>query len=109
MKNFVQEGTTIDYTNAISAAISSGSMFLLVDTVAVACTDIANPGSGAIALEGVFTIPKAAPLVIAAGDKLYWDDTNKVLNKTSSGNTFAGFATAPAVSAATTVNVKLAR
>lgn len=109
MKNFVQEGNTLDYTNAISAAITSGAMFLLVDTVAVACTDIANPGTGAIALEGIFTIPKAAPLAIVVGDKLYWDDTNKVLNKTASGNTFAGFAASVAASAATTVNVKLAR
>jgi hypothetical protein len=26
------------------------------------------------------------------GEQLYWDDTNKVFNKTSSGNTWAGYA-----------------
>lgn len=109
MKNFVQEGNTLDYTNAISADITSGKMFLLVDTVAVACTDIADGKTGAIALEGIFTIPKATSLAIVVGDKLYWDDTNKVLNKTATGNTFAGYAASIAASAATTVNIKLAR
>jgi predicted RecA/RadA family phage recombinase len=60
-----------------------------------------------VQLEGVFTVPKEAPLVIAQGDLLYWDNTNSVFTKTSSGNTFAGYAYLAAISAATTVQVNL--
>ena len=59
------------------------------------------------AMNGVFTLPKTAPLVINLGDKLYWDNVAKVVNKTSAGNTFVGYAWAAALSADTTLPVKL--
>lgn len=58
------------------------------------------------AMEGVFTVSKLAPLVINLGDKLYWDNTAKVLNKTNT-NTFVGYAWQAALSADTTVQIKL--
>jgi predicted RecA/RadA family phage recombinase len=59
-----------------------------------------------IALHGVYAVKKTAPLVINLGDKLYWDNTAKELNKTNT-NTFVGYAYAAALSADTTVQVKL--
>ncbi len=60
-----------------------------------------------VALEGVFTVAKATSLAISVGDALYYDATNAVVNKTASGNTFAGFAHEAAGSAATEVKMRL--
>lgn len=46
-------------------------------------------------------IGKAGALAIGVGDALYWDDTNKVVNKTASGNTLMGYALEPCASADT--------
>ena len=44
---------------------------------------------------------------VAAGALLYWDNTNKRLTTTASGNTLAGFAVAAAGSGVTTVQIRL--
>lgn len=42
-------------------------------------------GKGAqLRVRGVVQIAKAGTLAVAIGDALYWDDTNKVVNKTDS-------------------------
>jgi hypothetical protein len=46
-------------------------------------------------------IAKASSLAIGVGDALYWDNTNKVVNKTSSGNTLMGYALEPCLAADT--------
>lgn len=57
----------------------------------------------------VLEIGKAAPLVITAGDTVYWDDTNKVVNKTAGGNTKCGIAVEDAASADTLAYIALMR
>jgi predicted RecA/RadA family phage recombinase len=39
----------------------------------VALVDIAIAGTGAVAVDGVFTVPKVTAAVIAQGDSLVWD------------------------------------
>ena len=39
------------------------------------------------ALVGVFDLAKTASQAWIAGDKVYWDDTNKVVTKTATGTT----------------------
>ena len=56
---------------------------------------------------GVWTLPKLTSDDVTAGAKLYWDNTNKRLTLTSSGNTLVGAATAAAGTSATTVSVLL--
>ncbi len=41
---------------------------------------------------GVVTIAKTGSLAVAVGDVLYWDDTNKVVNKTSAAQKEVGIA-----------------
>lgn len=41
---------------------------------------------------GVFDLTKASSLAWSAGDKVYWDDTNKVATKTATVNTLIGVA-----------------
>lgn len=59
-----------------------------------------------VALEGVYTLPKATG-AITLGAKLYWDNTAKNVTTTASGNTFCGYAWTAQASGDTTVQVKL--
>lgn len=61
-----------------------------------------------VKLTGAYTLTKEAPLVIAKGARLYWDDDEKEITTTAAGNTFAGFAYEAAAEAATAVEVRLA-
>lgn len=68
--NFVQDGKVIDYT--AGADISSGDVVELQHCLGVALADIANGATGAVAIEGVFTLPKVSGAVFAVGEKLVW-------------------------------------
>lgn len=56
---------------------------------------------------GSFELPKEAPLVISAGDILYFDSTAGELNKTASGNLRVGVARFDAASADETVEAHI--
>lgn len=82
---FVHEGDRIDYTP--SADVSAGEVVVQGDLVGVATRDIPAGRLGALAIEGVFDLPKSTGVgtAISAGAIVYWDDTNDVAT-TSSGN-----------------------
>ena len=70
---FVQEGGVINYANS-GSAIAAGSVVVMGHTIGVALTDIAaTTGVGAVAVEGVFTVPKVSAAVFAQGEKLIYD------------------------------------
>ena len=106
-KNYVQEGDVIDYVNASGSTITSGTAVLIGARLGVTLADIANGATGSVQVEGVFTVPKLGTDVVAAGALLYWDNTNKRLTTTASGNTLSGFAVAAAGSGVTAVNIKI--
>ena len=95
--NYVQEGKTLDYT-ASGADIKSGDFVLMGAIAGIAKTDIADGKTGAVHVSGVFSIAKATG-AITQGQKLSWNNTNKNLTTTASGNTIVGVAAAPAASA----------
>ncbi len=68
----VQRGDVIDYVNA-GSAIAAGAVVVLGHTIGVALTDIATGATGAVAVEGVFTVPKVSAAVFAQGEKLIYD------------------------------------
>jgi len=75
---FIQEGKSIDYTP--QADVTAGDVVVIGDLVAVAKIDIAAGQLGALAIEGVFEVPKeaaAADKAIAFGTKVYWNETDK--------------------------------
>lgn len=96
----------MSWTNGTGTAVVSGEVVPLPDMIGVAAGDIADGEDGELFIEEVFEVAKEAPLVIAQGDKVYWDATNDNIDKTDT-NVPAGIAFAPAASAATTVFVKL--
>jgi len=102
MKNFVQEGNVIDYT--AGANLSSGAVVLIGVRIGVLVNDLANGATGPARVLGVFSIAKLSTDVVTRGAALYWDNTNSRLTVTASGNTLAGYATAPAGNGVTTVN-----
>lgn len=77
--NFVQEGGVLNWTNGTGSAVSSGDVVVLGATsdavIGVALVDIANGASGAVALEGVFTVPKVSAAVFKQGESLIWDSS----------------------------------
>ena len=70
--NFKQPGDIITWTNGGSAVVS-GQVVRIGQILGVALVDIAGGASGAVALDGVFTVPKVSGAVIAQGEALTWD------------------------------------
>lgn len=73
MKNYIQPGNTITWTNGTGAAVAAGDVVVLKHTIGVAAVDIADGASGEVSLAGVYTLPKASAAVVVAGEKLLWD------------------------------------
>jgi len=77
-KNFVRDGDIITYSNT-GAAIASGDVVVIGNLLGVALVDIAaTTGTGAVAIEGVYSLPKVSAAVIAQGET--------VVYKAGSGN-----------------------
>lgn len=104
MKNYVQRGKTITVTAPY--ALSSGGGCLVGSLFGVANGDALISTAVEISVEGVFDLAKTSALAIDVGDKVYWDDSAKVVNKTSTGVP-VGIATKAAANPSATVNVKL--
>lgn len=108
--NFVQDGATIDYTAA--ASFISGEVVPLQHCVGIALGAIESGATGAVAIEGVFTVPKVAAAVFAAGEKLLWDASEGAFDDSAatpaSGDIMgAVVAVRPGLAAETTATVKL--
>lgn len=105
MKNYIQPGQTLTLTAPY--AVASGAGLLVGSIFGVACFTAGNGETVEAQVEGVFELPKTSALAIAIGDKVYWDNTAKEVNKTSSGNTLIGVAVSAAGNPSATVNVRL--
>ncbi|KAB2883032.1 MAG: DUF2190 family protein [Pseudorhodoplanes sp.] len=90
MKNYVQPGNTI--TLAAPYAVESGDGLLVGAIFGVATGAAANGEPVEAALVGVFDLKKVGSQAWAAGDKVYWDNTNKQATKTATDNTLIGAA-----------------
>lgn len=72
-KNYVSEGDVIPWTNTTGSAVASGQVVAMGHTLGVALVAIAAGATGAVAIEGVFTVPKVSGAVFVQGEKLIWD------------------------------------
>jgi len=71
---YQQRGEAITYVNGTGAAILSGAVVPMSHCIGIALVDIAIGGSGAVAVEGVFSgVPKVTAAVFVQGEKLIWD------------------------------------
>lgn len=104
-KNFVQDGATLTLTAPY--AVSSGNGALVGALFGVALADVANGAEGEFSVTGVFDVTALSTDVIAQGAKVYWDDTNKRMTGTASGNTLVGVVTKAKANGDTTARVRL--
>lgn len=73
MTNEVQDGKKITWTNGTGSNVVAGQVVAVGILVGVACVAIANGASGAVAMDGVFTVPKATGNAWVSGAKVLWD------------------------------------
>lgn len=106
MINFTQEGDTLTLTPAAAVARGIGYLFG-AGLFGVAINDVAISTPGEFLTEGVVTIGKTSALAIAVGDRLFWDATNKVVNKTTTSQQCVGVAIAAAANPSSTVSMKI--
>lgn len=106
MKNYIMSGDVLNLTPA--AAVASGVGYLFGTSLfGVATDDCASGAAGSFVAEGVVEIAKTSALAITAGDRLYWDATNKCVNKTATAQQCVGIAVADAANPSATVTMKL--
>ena len=108
-----QRGETLDYTP--TAPFFTAAVVNLGTRVGVAGSDIAAGEQGQVHVVGVFEMDKDTSVAIAMGATVYYDAANDVITTVAStgadqnkvDNIPAGYASAAAVAADTTVLVKL--
>jgi predicted RecA/RadA family phage recombinase len=106
MKTFVQRGDVLDLVPGADVASGVGYLFGAA-LFGVATNDVVSGATGAFITEGVVTIGKTSALAISVGDRLFWDATNKVVNKTSTAQECVGVAVEAAANPSSTVKMKL--
>lgn len=105
MNNFVQDGDVISVTAPY--ALTSGQGCLVGSLFGIAVKDYGNGAAAEIRRDGVFDVTALSTDTASQGAKLYWDNTNRRLTTTVSGNTLVGVATVAKTSGQTTARVLL--
>jgi len=108
VKNFIYSGRTITVA-APTGGVSSGDGVLIGDLFGIAQHDAAEGADLELLTEGVVELAKAAGIAVAAGDRLYWDGTNKQLTTAAAGNRLVGVATEAAQAADAVARVLIHR
>jgi predicted RecA/RadA family phage recombinase len=106
MDNYVQEGDILTLTPAAAVSAGVGHLFG-AGVFGVAINDVAINTPGAFLTEGVVTLAKTSALAISVGDRVFWDATNKVVNKTTTAQQCVGVAVEAAANPSSTVKIKL--
>lgn len=106
MKNYIQPGRTLTIT-APSGGVTSGHGVLTGTLFGIATSDAAAAAEVEILTEGVVEIGKTSALQIDVGDRVFWDATNKVVNKTATAQVCVGVAVSAAANPSSTVRILL--
>lgn len=105
MKNYIEAGNTLDWTNGTGKEVVSGGIVVVGDLVAIAAGNIAADQDGVLYTSGVFELPKDTA-AISLGKKVY-SAGGKITSTAGSGNPVAGVAWADAAAADTACLVRL--
>jgi predicted RecA/RadA family phage recombinase len=109
MRNFVQPGDSLAVAVPYAAGITAGQGILVGALFGVAAVDGAQNAVIEAATQGVFDITKEPALAITAGARVFWDNTNRRITTTATGNFQVGIASLAALAADTTVRAVLLR
>jgi predicted RecA/RadA family phage recombinase len=112
MKNYIQPGNTITWTNTGETDVASGDVVVVGSILGVAAVAIPAGASGELATSGVFECPKAASAVIAQGEGVIWDASESAFDDAAASPATgdvsgAAVAWAAAGNGATVVKVRL--
>lgn len=105
MKSYLHRGHSLPLIAPY--AVASGAAFKVGALVAVAVAAAANGAPIEGMTEGVFVLPKVSSQVWNRGDKIYWDDTAKLMTTVATNNTLVGACSEPAANPSTTGTVYL--
>ncbi len=106
---YIHDGDAIDYIP--SANVAAGDVIVQGELVGIAKLDIPADALGALAVKGVFDLPKATGggTAITAGSEVYWDAGNTVATTDAAAgvNKLLGKTIRTAADADATVRVRL--
>jgi predicted RecA/RadA family phage recombinase len=90
LAKYIQRGHEIDFIP--EADVAAGDVVIIGDLAGIAKLDIKAGTLGALALVGVFDIPKATGegTAIAVGAIVFWDAENKQVTTTAGDNKYLG-------------------
>lgn len=106
MNNFTQPGDTLTLT-APTGGVTSGTGVIIGDLFVVAAITAAAGASFSGLHMGVTSLAKTSTDVWIEGDKLYWDNTNKRLDKNPSVGPLVAIAVAAAANPTSTGTCRL--
>lgn len=109
MKNFIQPGNSLAMTVPYASGVTSGQGMLVGALFGVAAVDGAQNAVIEGATQGVFDLTKQPSLAITAGARVFWDDSNRRITTTATGNYQVGIAVLASATADATVRVWLQR
>ncbi|MCF7700547.1 DUF2190 family protein [Loktanella sp. M215] len=90
MKNYVYSGEKIDLPAPVTA-VSGAAM--LIGAMFGVCQNAAAVGEDLVLItQGAFDLPKLAAQAWTVGQKVYWDDTAKLVTSVATGNSLIGVA-----------------
>jgi predicted RecA/RadA family phage recombinase len=90
MKNFIQPGDVLTLT--APETLTSGRGVLVGQIFGIATAAAANGAVVEVALTGVFSHAKPGSQAWSQGQKVYWDNTAKLITSVATSNTFVGHA-----------------
>jgi predicted RecA/RadA family phage recombinase len=103
---YVQDGDILTLAPTADVAVGVGHLFGAA-IFGIAINAATSGVASAFLCDGVVTIGKTSALAIDVGDRLFWDATNKVVNKTSTAQQCVGVAVTAAVNPSATVQMKI--
>jgi predicted RecA/RadA family phage recombinase len=106
MKTFLQPGATLEISAPYAAASGAGVQ-VGAALFGVAMDAMSSGAAGVIATEGCYQLAKTTGQAYTVGQRLFWDNSGKLLTATSTSNLAVGVAIAAAASADTVANVRL--
>lgn len=106
MRTALSTGRTVRV--AAPAAVTSGQGVLVGTALfGIAGYDAAQNAPVELSVVGEFIIAKDPAVAMAVGDRLFWDNTNRRVNKTAAGQICVGVATTAQLAADATVQILL--
>jgi predicted RecA/RadA family phage recombinase len=105
-KTYIQPGHTLTIA-APTGGVLSDQGVLIGTLFGIAQYDAVEGADVEILTEGVVEIGKTSALAIDVGDRLFWDATNKVVNKTATAQVCVGIAVSAAANPSGTLRMKL--